>query len=293
MFPALPPASTQPGPSPVTQLDQPTPGPSPGQEDAGFSFAKHAQAKRAIPKQDYSAEIPKPEPEPTTATGDGGPGTTDPPGGSSSGTGTDPGGAGAEYTKEHLDSARTTIMIYDTAIATVCSSIVDDAKYPEERFLMKPLLRQQAEIQLARGIAKGGGKFAMPWWLALCIVMVAAGFMNWQLVKKAKREKAERNRPPQPQRPATSRPGAVPDHRKPGEAIQADSITTKTGQNIPLAKFFGECANCGRPLTKKGKKYCGQSCAGQATSKKKKPTTTTEVPPTSPVTSHESNGTAS
>lgn len=254
MEPALlPPASTAPPPT----------------ADNGFDFSSHAEKLKSTPKQDYSSSIPKPEPEPEP---DPAPGSSSTGSGASSGPdapppGTD--GGGQEYTKEHLDSARATLMIYDTTVAGLCEALVDDPKYPAERFMMKPLVRTQAEQQLARGIAKGGGKFSMPWWLALCILLAFAGFLNWQMVKKARKEKAERSRP----RPTPAAPPPGAPHTA-GQPIAPSAIHDAAGKRVdvppPPPATYGECAQCGRPLTKKGKKYCSQSCSGQARTKQPK-----------------------
>lgn len=230
-----------------------------------FDLGSHAAALKDTPKEHYKEAV-EPEPPPTTEPPPNPDG--DIPGGDGTGTGSE-----GEPSKEAKDSARLAIDLYDTGVGMLCEAVVDDPqRYPAERFHMRKDLRSQAETQLAKGIALGGGKFKLPWWAGLLIVLSFQGFLTWRTVKAAQSEKAARNAPP---RPSASN---APQRDAGAQSVYTpSSITDRNGKVTPIRDVpkHVPCAQCGNPVAKKGRKYCSQRCSGLATSaKRRKPKTT-------------------
>lgn len=254
--------------------------PSATNERKPFDLKAHARTLRDTPKEHYQEAVePEPPPTPKDAPPTGDPGTGAPGG---EGPGDAPGEG--EPTQKHRDAAKTAFDMYDTIAAKVAEGMVGNPKsYPAEHFRMDTHTRSQAEYQLARGIAAGGGKFTMPWWTALSMLMAFQGFMTWQQVKKAKSTEEERATPPSST--ATQRDGGPASrHDAPLRAVYPDSVIDAKGRTTPLKMPSKQpkepCQHCGAPVKHKGRKYCSQSCAGKATSSKRRVKPTTPTTPT-------------
>lgn len=231
-----------------------------------FDLDAHLASLKAQPKEVYQEAITPPTPEPEPAK----PGPEPEPEPEKK----------AESTADDGASARFIIEIYDSLTGKLCAAIVDEPKrYPAEHFQMEPLFRKQAERQLAKGMAESGGKWNIPWYWALAAVLSFSGLMQWYSVKSARKEKKERQE--REEREAMARQQAEQAKRTPGQAIAPTTITRANGEQVatptaPAAPInFGNCAECGKPLEKKGKKYCSQSCAGHARKGKAAKKTTT------------------
>lgn len=253
----------------------------PSEAGRRFDPKGHTDRLRSTPKQPFKEPEPPPKAE-GAAPGAGGPepGTGGPePGGPAP-----EGGGGPEPEQKHRDTAKTVFDMYDTITSKVCEGIVGDPKrYPADHFRMDTHTRSQAEHQLARGIAEGGGKFSMPWWAALALLMAFQGFLTWQSVKKAKQEREEREA--KEQRRAAEDNERANNRRDPAPTgpVVPDSITDRDGTVIPMRReptaapppspsratpppsAMPPCKVCGAPVKHKNRQYCGQSCAGKAT----------------------------
>lgn len=219
-----------------------------------FDLDAHLQQLKAQQKEVYQEAItPEPEPEPEPKPGP------------------EPGPEPGQSTAEDGSSARFLVHMYDVGTAKLCEALVDEPeRYPAKHFQLEPMLREEAERQLAKGMAESGGKWRIPWYWALFAVMAFGGLMQWLAVKAARKERKERK-----EREERARQQAQQAKANAGQAVTPDSIT-KNGETYPVpVADFGACGNCGKPLEKAGKKYCSQSCAGSARKgrNKKKPST--------------------
>lgn len=233
----------------------------------GFDLKAHAEGLRNTPKEHYAqaaepdpAPPPPPDPEPTPP-----PGAQEEP----------------KSTADDGASARFIIDMYDAGVSKLSEALVDDpTRYPAKHFGMEPMLKAHAVTQLEKGMLAGGGKWNMPWWVALLIVLLFHGGLTWMAVRSAKRERADRKQA-DAERKATSRTAAPPPpppptptvtlHDQQGRAIKTVSQPPRT---------HGPCAQCGQPVKRAGRKYCSQSCAGLATSARRKTTTSEPSAPT-------------
>lgn len=235
-----------------------------------FDLDAHLAGLKAEPKEVYQEAItpPTPDPEPEPAK----PGPEPPPE-------SDPtGGKQAESTADDGSSARFLVHMYDIGSSKLCEALVDEPdRYPAKHFQLEPMLREEAERQLAKGMAESGGKWRIPWYWALLAVFAFGGLMQWLAVKAARKERKERH-----EREEQARHQAEQVRRNPAHPIAPNSITKANGEHVATAPpvqaaplNFGNCAECGKPLEKKGKKYCSQSCAGHARKGRKAATKTT------------------
>lgn len=187
-----------------------------------------------------------------------------------------------EPTKEQLESAALYVEMYDSGVSILCEALVKDpVNYPASHFAMRKDLREQSTRHLAKGLAKGGGKWNMPWWVALCMVLALQGFLTMQAVKQAKAEKearanrdrsARRPRPERtpPQEPITAAV-VVDDHGQPVKEKEP-AKPASAARPVTALKDFGPCQaeGCANRITRKGKRTCGQSCAAKLTNAKRK-----------------------
>ncbi|MBS1569165.1 MAG: hypothetical protein JST45_06945 [Bacteroidetes bacterium] len=233
------------------------------EEGEAFNLDAHLASLKQQPKEVYEEAItppstepepkaePKPEPEPEPK-------------------------AKADSTADDGASARFIVHMYDIGTSKLCEALVDEPeRYPAKHFQLEPMLREEAERQLAKGMAESGGKWRIPWYWALFAVFAFGGLMQWLAVKAARKEKKERREREAEQADAQARHQAEQARRNPGQAVAPSSITKANGEQVhaapvpPIAPVsFGSCLECGKPLEKKGKKYCSQSCAGHARKKK-------------------------
>lgn len=184
---------------------------------------------------------------------------------------------GPKPTGEDGASAEFIIDMYDGVVSKVCSAMVDDEKYPSEHFAMEEMLKEQAKTQLAKGMASGGGKWNIPWWVALSVVMIFHGFMTWQAVRAARREKEERKAEERTQRQQAAH-NADPNRRPTREVpvvVHPSSITDASGATVKVKptkelKVYGICTVCQGPVHRKNRTVCSQSCSGKATSAKRR-----------------------
>ena len=225
---------------------------------SSFDLAAHAAALGATPKEHYAAPDPEPEPAPEP------PPDPEPK--------AEPGGGSAKGTADDQASARFILDMYDSGVSLLSEALVDDpAKYPASHFAMQPLLKEHAVDQLSKGMAQGGGKWHLPWWVALLVVLLFHGGLTWAAVRSAKREKAERKPKTPPPAPTTAQYTA--HHAEPLNV----SLQDKNGKDLgsvpqrPESNNMPPCQLCGQPVKRKGRKYCGQSCAGKATRGTKHP----------------------
>lgn len=223
-----------------------------------FDLDAHLAGLKAEPKEVYQEAITPPTPEPEPAN----PGPEPEPEPEKK----------AESTADDGASARFLVHMYDIGTSKLCEALVDDPEhYPAKHFHLEPMLREEAERQLAKGMAESGGKWRIPWYWALLAVFAFGGLMQWLAVKAARNEKNERKEREAEQANAQARHQAEQAWRNPGHAVTPSSITKANGEQVATAPpvqaaplNFGNCAECGKPLEKKGKKYCSQSCAGHA-----------------------------
>lgn len=227
----------------------------PKAEAEAFDLDAHLASLKAQPKEVYQEAITPPTPEPEPAK----PGPEPEPEPEKK----------AESTADDGASARFLVHMYDIGTSKLCEALVDEPDhYPAKHFQMEPMLREEAERQLAKGMAESGGKWRIPWYWALLAVFAFGGLMQWLAVKAARKERKERQE--REEREAMARQQAEQAKRMPGQAIAPTTITRANGEQVatppaPAASLnFGNCAECGKPLTKAGKKYCSQSCAGHA-----------------------------
>lgn len=240
-----------------------------GGDHAAFDLQAHAERLRSTPKEHYAQAAdpeppPEPEPEPAPETG-----PTDPPGGQD----------GPRSTAEEGASARFIIDMYDAGVSKLCEALVDDpGRYPATHFAMEPLLKDHAAAQLEKGLREGDGKWKLPWWVALLVVLLFHGGLTWMAVRSARRERAERKRA-ESERRAQQRGGAPPP--APGPPAPEPTVTLHDRQGRPLGTVPQEprrtapCAQCGQPVKRAGRKYCSQRCAGLATSARRRARTDT------------------
>lgn len=251
-----------------------------GDERKPFDLKAHARKLKETPKEHYQEAVepetpppPKNDPPPTGQ-------DTPPPGGTASD------GEG-EPNQKHRDAAKTVFDMVDSITAKVCEGMVDNPqRYPADHFRFDPHTRAQAEYQLAKGIAQGGGKFKMPWWAALAGLMAFQAFLTWQKVKRAKEQQEEVNwRREEAKRRAAENGDQAPEP-KPMRAVHPDSITDRNGRTVPVKppeKTKGPmppCQHCGTPVKHRGRRYCSQSCAGKATSAKRRQKQQPQAQPT-------------
>lgn len=234
-----------------------------------FDLKAHAERLRTTPKEHYEAPKPEPEPQPeplprTEAASDGSSGEK---------------GEG-QPKDEQRQTAKVLFEMYDTGMGLLCEAVVGDPeRYPAEHFKMRKDLREQAEEELAKGIARGGGKFKLPWYAFLGAVMLIQGTMTWQQVKKAKKEVEQRNR--QTERAAAERqrrrqadPTAETEPLEPDSIKHPDGKVTKLkpkdASSLPLELPICAADGCSNHVQRNGRLYCSQSCAGKATSAKRR-----------------------
>ncbi len=229
----------------------------PPKAEAGeaFDLDGHLAKLKAEQKEVYQEAItpPEPEPEPTKPDPEQGP-EPEPK---------------AESTADDGASARFLVHMYDVGTSKLCEALVDEPeRYPAKHFQLEPMLREEAERQLAKGMAESGGKWRIPWYWALFAVFSFGGLMQWLAVKAARKERKERKE--RETEAAQARHQAQHVKHTPGHAVPPTTITRANGDPVipspsPSApQHFGTCQACGKPLEKKGKKYCSQSCAGSA-----------------------------
>lgn len=227
-----------------------------------FDLDAHLASLKAEPKEVYEEAITPPTPEPEPAK----PGPDPEPEPEKK----------AESTADDGASARFLVHMYDIGTSKLCEALVDEPdRYPAKHFQLEPMLREEAERQLAKGMAESGGKWRIPWYWALFAVFAFGGLMQWLAVKAARKEKKERKERETEQANAQARHQAEQARRNPGQAVVPSSITKANGEQVAPAppaqaapRNFGTCLECGKPLEKKGKKYCSQSCSGHARKKK-------------------------
>lgn len=243
-----------------------------GDERKPFDLKAHARKLKETPKEHYQEAV-EPELPPPPKNDPPPPGPDNPPPG-----GTAPDGEG-EPTQQHRDTAKTVFDMVDTITAKVCEGMVGNPqRYPADHFRFDPHTRAQAEYQLAKGIAQGGGKFKMPWWAALAGLMAFQGFLTWQKVKQAREQEEEQSPKQQEPHRTASDAGHRDQPSRPAQmrAVHPDSITDRNGRTVPVkppAKAKGPmppCQHCGTPVKHRGRRYCSQSCAGKATSAKRR-----------------------
>ena len=193
--------------------------------------------------------------------------------------------AGEEPTKEQLEAAALYVEMYDTGVGLLCEALVKDpANYPAKHFAMRTDLREQSTRHLAKGLAKGGNKFNMPWWGALCMVLALQGFLTWQSVKAAKadtaeRKQGERNRARASRGDRSNEPPIEPTIVRDanGQPVKVEtSAPTATpapkARPVTVEKDYGPCQaeGCTNRVHRKGKTTCGQSCAAKLTNAKRR-----------------------
>ena len=223
-----------------------------------FDLDAHLASLKAQPKEVYQEAITPPAPEPEPAK----PGPEPEPEPEKK----------AESTADDGASARFLVHMYDIGTSKLCEALVDEPdRYPAKHFQLEPMLREEAERQLAKGMAESGGKWRIPWYWALLAVFAFGGLMQWLAVKAARKERKERQEREAEQANARARHQAEHARRNPGHAVAPRSITKANGEQVATASQvpaaplnFGSCQACNKPLEKKGKKYCSQSCAGSA-----------------------------
>lgn len=228
------------------------------EEGEAFDLDAHLASLKAQPKEIYQEAITPPTPEPEPAK----PGPDPEPEPEKK----------AESTADDGSSARFLVHMYDIGTSKLCEALVDEPeRYPAKHFQLEPMLREEAERQLAKGMAESGGKWRIPWYWALLAVFAFAGLMQWLAVKAARKEKKERKEREAEQANAQARHQAEQARRNTGQAVTPSSITKANGEQVATTPpvqaaplNFGNCAECGKPLEKRGKKYCSQSCAGHA-----------------------------
>lgn len=211
-----------------------------------------AAALDSQPLQDYSSAWEQPEPEPAPAP------EPEP----------EPEQAGAEAKTDNEASAREFVELYDLAQSFGFHFWSGRAA---ETFQLPKYAKDRAAHHLAKGLEKMGG-MEPPWWLGLLLALGPVTFVNWASAKEYKAQQAEAERQ---QREAKAR--ANWQQASGGAAIEPDAITlagkevafTRTAPPKP-GKTYGTCQHCGGPVQKKGRKYCGQSCAAKAINERKR-----------------------
>lgn len=244
--------------------------------DAEKTWGDRMRQLRDTPKQ-YADEKPaEPPPQEKTGRSDAGTGTqaeTGPTGGPGKGP-----EAKADEARDpnasDRNSAKTLLDMYDFGMGTLGEALAQDPKtYPAERFHLPTSFRRSAEEQLSEAVASGKmGK--VPWWLALSVILLVHGVMNYFTIRAARRERKERDeerqaRPPEGQRhrsassPAAGPPVTASHNGQPVDATLLD----RNGEPIRTdgkKGNFGACRQCGKPLTKPNRTYCSQKCSGKA-----------------------------
>ncbi|HMZ48273.1 MAG TPA: hypothetical protein PL010_14775 [Flavobacteriales bacterium] len=246
-------------------------GDSPGN---GFNLSAHADRLKAQPKEHYEQPAeppppPPPEPEPAK----------EPEGG----------GEGPKSTADDGASARFIIDMYDAGVSKLSEAMVDEpGRYPAKYFAMEPMLKEHAVAQLAKGMQEGGGKWKMPWWVALLIVLLFHGGLTWAAVRSAKREKADRKAQDKAKANERDRAGRAAPSSGRGEPSPAGhtpfTIIDRNGNTLhprPPASAAAHTTcqreGCNTPV-KRGRKYCSQQCAGLATRGRRRDMATPEPP---------------
>lgn len=251
-------------------------GDAPGSTEAGFDLAGHAARLKTMPKEHYQQPAeppppPPPDPEPAK----------EPEGG----------GEGPKSTADDGASARFIIDMYDAAVSKLSEAMVDEpGRYPAKHFAMEPMLKEHAVAQLAKGMQEGGGKWKMPWWVALLIVLLFHGGLTWAAVRSAKREKADRKAQDKAKANERDRAGRAapsggtgappPAGHAPFTIIDKHGRTVHPGpKTAPPAPTACQREGCTHPV-KRGRKYCSQQCAGLATKGRRRDVATPEQPRT-------------
>jgi len=226
-----------------------------------FDLDAHLAGLKAEPKEVYQEAITPPAPEPEPAKPDPEPEPE----------------KKAESTADDGATARVVLEMYNWTTTKLCEALVDEpGRYPAKHFEMEPTLRVITEQQLAKGIEQSGRNLRIPWYWAVLALLTVSGLMQWLAVKAARKERKERH-----EREEQARHQAEQVRRNPAHAVAPNSITKANGEHVATAPpvqaplNFGNCVECGKPLEKKGKKYCSQSCAGHARKGRKAATKTT------------------
>lgn len=231
-----------------------------------FNAKAWAGERASVPKQDFSAawkldteprtEAPKGQappapdaPNPETGTGDGGesPGVN-------------------KGTRE--EGARTMLAMYDLLMGQVCEGIVGDPeRYPAQKFHLKDSLRADAVKHLAVGLDKMN-MGDLPWWVPLVIIVGMGGFANWQLIRKAEREKQQRAKPAAPIAPP---PFNVPHQATPPAAGAHPQAPPPPPPMLKVEKprTGPQCSECTNQCNR-GRVTCSQACAAKRTHRLRK-----------------------
>jgi hypothetical protein len=241
------------------------PPPTEAPEAKGFNIDGFASSLASDPMEETGAgQQPAPEPPPTT----------EPPKPEQPKVEEEPANAQAKR------SAKFILGMFDRLQANVFSTI--SVTEPPEKYKLTQDERREAEEYLAQGIEESGN-FNVPWYVPLIVVLGMSSWMNWQRAKRARdlHQQAEEAK----DRARRAAGGA-------SRPVSPDSITTPDGTTIPVtdpppppppaappppvmrpvdpSKLTANCLWCKKPI-RKGKKYCGQSCAGKGAAHTRKP----------------------
>jgi hypothetical protein len=233
---------------------------APAAEGATVYDAKADAAKLdAADPQDYGAATPPPPPEPEPAAG------------------TDPGADAPpppppDPNDKAKASAREFIEVYDYGQAMGFSWYSEGEK--AEKFQLESYPKERAIHHLARGLEKMGSP-ELPWWMALLLVLAVPAAANYMAAKEYRKAKEEQRAAEARERHRQRNPGPIPPdsitHNGATTPYQPPAPAPKPDAPAPtftVVKASGApCLQCGAP-TKKGRKYCSQSCAGKARKKK-------------------------
>lgn len=239
----------------------------PGASDATAFIRK----QRAVPKRPYKAAEPPPPPDPEPQAKGPDPEPKAPEGGTTEAP-----------TGEAISSAKEFIETYDL-LQSFGFSMYSDGM-PIEKFQLPQPVKDRAEHHLARGL-QGMGNPELPWAVGLAIALAPPAYFSYLTAREhraAKREE-EQAKAANTKRKESGEAlhptiiydanGNVVRGAAPAKAPMRDQATHTTAAHAAAsAEPLPPCQVCGKPVKHKGRKYCGQSCAGAASKGRKRTT---------------------
>lgn len=214
------------------------------------SAADFIRSQRAVPKRVYeeAKTAPSPEPEPAPE-----PTKEEPKGSKPDDQDYDAKGAAEEFVDGFVTLQAFGLSLYSGEAM--------------EKFAFPQQMRDRAVHHMARGLAKMGN-VEMPWMWGLAMALVPPSIFNWMQAKAAAEAKAQKVDADEgnphaeaytpPPTPRTERPRSATLHDQDGRPM-------RTVPQQPTTCQAPGCTN----LTKRGRKYCGQSCSGRASKGRK------------------------